>query len=80
MSETGSNAAGTGEELDDPGRDPAGLDPPRNPLSGGASTPSGGPDQDSGQGDPEDGPGIAGRSATPELPQQSEQEPEDTRS
>ena len=31
-------------ELDDPGRDPVGLDPPRNPL--------GGADQDTGRGTP----------------------------
>jgi hypothetical protein len=34
------------EELDDPGRDPRGLNPPRNPFGGG-------PDQDSGQRSPD---------------------------
>ena len=32
------------EQIDDPGRDPVGLDVPRNPLAG--------PDQDSGRGEP----------------------------
>jgi len=32
------------EEIDDPGRDPKGLNPPRNPL--------GGADQDTGRGEP----------------------------
>ena len=39
-------------ELDDPGRDPKGLNPPRNLFGGGA-------DQDSGQGTP-DGTGNVG--------------------
>jgi hypothetical protein len=39
------------DELDDPGRDPAGLDPPRNPL--------GGPDQDTGHGPPRGASGDA---------------------
>jgi hypothetical protein len=47
-------------ELDDPGRDPIGLDPPRNPLAG--------PDQDSGRGRPEGSPGIEGQSIMPESP------------
>jgi hypothetical protein len=47
-------------ELDDPGRDPIGLDPPRNPLAG--------PDQDSGRGTPEGSPGIEGESMMPESP------------
>jgi len=34
------------DELDDPGRDPRGLNPPRNPFGGGT-------DQDSGQGAPQ---------------------------
>ena len=41
MSETGSSAAGSNEELDDPGRDPVGLNPPRNPLSGGLGSTTG---------------------------------------
>jgi hypothetical protein len=39
-------AARDDEEIDDPGRDPRGLNPPRNLFGGG-------PDQDSGQGAPE---------------------------
>ncbi len=70
MSETGSSAAGTNEELDDPGRDPKGLNPPRNPLSGGLGSTSGGPDQDSGRGEPEGSPGIAGQSMVPESQQE----------
>ena len=65
MSETGSSAAGANEELDDPGRDPKGLNPPRNPLGGG-------PDQDSGRGEPKGSPGIAGQSMVPESPQETE--------
>ena len=65
MSETGSSAAGADEELDDPGRDPIGLDPPRNPLGGGS-------DQDSGQGAPKGSPGIAGQSMMPESPEETE--------
>ena len=48
-----------GEELDDPGRDPKGLDPPRN-LFGGA-------DQDTGQGAPR-GTGNVGPGDKPEAP------------
>jgi hypothetical protein len=47
-------------ELDDPGRDPIGLEVPRNPL--------GGPDQDTGRGTPKDSPGIEGESMMPEAP------------
>jgi hypothetical protein len=39
-------AAPGDDELDDPGRDPRGLNPPRNLFGGG-------PDQDSGQGPPD---------------------------
>jgi hypothetical protein len=39
------------DELDDPGRDPKGLDPPRNPL--------GGADQDTGRGEPRGASGDA---------------------
>ena len=46
MSDTGSSSLSSNNELDDPGRDPKGLNPPRNPFGGGA-------DQDSGQGRPE---------------------------
>jgi hypothetical protein len=47
-------------ELDDPGRDPKGLNPPRNLFGGGA-------DQDSGQGTP-DGTGNVGPGDKPEAP------------
>ena len=72
MSGTGSSAAGADEELDDPGRDPVGLNPPRNPLSGGLGSTTGGPDQDSGRGEPEGSPGIAGQSMMPESPEETE--------
>jgi hypothetical protein len=72
MSETGSSSPGADGELDDPGRDPKGLNPPRNPLSGGAGTTSGGPDQDTGQGAPEDSPGIEGQSMMPESPTEND--------
>jgi hypothetical protein len=63
MSETGSSAVGSDDELDDPGREPRGLGgPPRNPLGGG-------PDQDSGQGRPEGTPGLSGPSDVPEPPE-----------
>ena len=65
MSTTGSSAAGADDELDDPGRDPAGLDPPRNPLGAG-------PDQDSGRGRPSGSPGIAGQSLMPHSPEGTE--------
>ena len=59
MSESGSSSAGGGEGLDDPGRDPIGLDPPRN-LFGGA-------DQDTGRGEPR-GEGNGGPADKPEAP------------
>jgi hypothetical protein len=61
MSETGTGATspGSGDELDDPGRDPAGLDPPRNVLFGTT--------QDSGQGAPR-GEGNVGPGDKPEAP------------
>jgi len=68
MSGTGSSSSGAESELDDPGRDPAGLDPPRNPLSGGVGTGSGGPDQDTGQGAPKGSPGTEGETMMPEAP------------
>ena len=58
---TGSSRHGADDELDDPGRDPAGLDPPRNLFGGG-------PDQDSGQGRPKDAPDIEGQSMMPDAP------------
>ena len=58
---SGSSSPGSNSELDDPGRDPKGLNPPRNPLGGGA-------DQDSGQGRPADNPDIEGQSMMPDSP------------
>jgi hypothetical protein len=59
---TGSSSLGShSDDIDDPGRDPKGLNPPRNPLGGG-------PDQDSGRGDPEGSPGTEGQSMMPESP------------
>jgi hypothetical protein len=68
MSESGSTTPGPDEELDDPGRDPKGLNPPRNLMSGGFSNPSGGPDQDTGRGEPDGSPGTEGESMMPESP------------
>ena len=62
MSEGGSSKLGANSDLDDPGRDPKGLGgPTRNPLGGG-------PDQDSGRGEPVASPGIEGQSMMPESP------------
>ena len=62
MSETGSSRLGSNSEIDDPGRDPKGIGgPPRNPFGGG-------PDQDSGRGEPTGNPGTAGESMMPEAP------------
>ena len=72
MSDPGSSAMGADDELEDPGRAPKGLTPPRNPLSGGLGSTTGGPDQDSGRGEPEGSPGIAGESMVPESPQETE--------
>jgi hypothetical protein len=60
MSETGAHRPGHGAEIDDPGRDPKGLDPPRNLFGGG-------PDQDSGRGEPS-GSGNVGPADKPEPP------------
>ena len=61
---TGSTRLGSNgdsnEEIDDPGRDPKGLNPPRNLFGGG-------PDQDSGRGDPT-GTGNVGPADKPEAP------------
>ena len=61
MSETPSGAStpGADDDLDDPGRDPIGLDPPRNVLFGGS--------QDAGQGRPA-GEGNVGPGDKPEAP------------
>ena len=60
MTESGSSALGSDSELDDPGRDPQGLNPPRNPFGGGTT-------QDSGQGAP-NGTGNVGPGDKPEAP------------
>ncbi len=65
MTETGSSSPGSDGEIDDPGRDPVGLDPPRNPLAG--------PDQDSGRGEPKGSPGIEGQSIMPESPTENDE-------
>ena len=60
MTETGgTGATGADREIEDPGRDPAGLDPPRNLF--------GGNDQDTGQGMPR-GTGNVGPGDKPEAP------------
>ncbi|HYH26795.1 MAG TPA: hypothetical protein VD834_15735 [Blastococcus sp.] len=62
MSEGGSSRLGADSELEDPGREPEGIGgPPRNPLGGG-------PDQDSGKGEPTGSPGTEGQSMMPESP------------
>ena len=62
MSSTGSSSVGSNSELEDPGRDPKGIGgPSRNPMGGG-------PDQDSGTGDPTGSPGTEGQSMMPESP------------
>jgi hypothetical protein len=65
MSESGSSSLGANEEIDDPGRDPKGLNPPRNPLGSG-------PDQDSGRGEPKGSPGTEGESMMPESPTEND--------
>jgi hypothetical protein len=60
MSESGSSSSSANEEIDDPGRDPKGLNPPRNPFGSG-------PDQDTGQGRPR-GEGNVGPADKPEAP------------
>jgi hypothetical protein len=66
MSDSGSSSPGADSEIDDPGRDPKGLGgPPRNPLGGG-------PDQDSGRGEPADSPSIEGQSMMPESPSEDD--------
>jgi hypothetical protein len=62
MSSTGSSSLGSNSEVEDPGRDPKGIGgPSRNPLGGG-------PDQDSGTGEPTGSPGTEGQSMMPESP------------
>lgn len=58
------------DELEDPGRDPKGLTPPRNLFGGG-------PDQDSGRGEPA-GTGNVGPADKPEPPTQDPQSRADT--
>jgi hypothetical protein len=59
MTESGSSSTSSDEEIDDPGRDPKGLNPPRNPF--------GGADQDTGRGEPR-GEGNVGPADKPEEP------------
>ena len=66
MSESGSSSLGSDAEIDDPGRDPKGLNPPRNLFGAG-------PDQDSGQAKPEDSPGTEGESMMPESPSEDDE-------
>ena len=66
MSSTGSSSVGSNSELDDPGRDPKGIGgPSRNPLGGG-------PDQDSGKGEPTSSPSTEGQSMMPESPTEND--------
>jgi len=53
-------------DLDDPGRDPVGLEEPRNPL--------GGADQDTGRGKPKGSPGIEGESMMPGSPEEHDEQ------
>ena len=55
MSESGASSPGENDGLDDPGRDPKGLNPPRNLFGAG-------PAQDSGRGEPRASPGNVGTS------------------
>ena len=59
MSEAGASAPGADSGMEDPGRDPRGLTPPRN-IFGGA-------DQDTGRGEPR-GTGNVGPADKPEAP------------
>jgi hypothetical protein len=66
MSDTGSTSLGADSDIADPGRDPKGIGgPPRNPFGGG-------PDQDSGQGEPAETPSIEGQSMMPESPSEDD--------
>ena len=66
---SGSSSLGSDSEIDDPGRDPKGLNPPRN-LFGGA-------DQDTGSGEPR-GTGNVGPGDKPEAPTDDPQTRADT--
>jgi hypothetical protein len=67
MSEHG--ATSTNDGIDDPGRDPKGLDPPRNVIFGGS--------QDTGQGRPA-GEGNVGPADKPEPPTEEPENRADT--
>ena len=69
MSESGSSRLGGDREVDDPGRDPVGLDPPRNVVFGGT--------QDTGQGSPR-GEGNVGPADKPEPPTEDPENRADT--
>src|SRR3954469_18672509 len=56
MSESGASSRGSDSELDDPGRDPVGLDPPRNLFGGGTTDTGQGPPKGSGNVGPADQP------------------------
>ena len=60
---TGSSSTGPDEEIDDPGRDPEGLDPPRNLFGG---------NPDSGHGAPDASPGTEGETVMPEAPKEDD--------
>jgi hypothetical protein len=66
--ESGATRLGDDDELDDPGRDPAGLNPPRNVLGGGT--------QDTGRGAPR-GEGNVGPGDKPEPPTDEPEERSD---
>ena len=70
MTESGSSSLGSDSEIDDPGRDPKGLNPPRNPLAAGS-------EQDSGQGQPR-GTGNVGPADKPEAPTEEPETRADT--
>jgi hypothetical protein len=70
MSESGATRpGGTDDEIEDPGRDPIGLDPPRNVIFGGT--------QDTGQGVPR-GEGNVGPGDKPEAPTEEPEHRADT--
>ena len=70
MTEPDTDNPTPGDELDDPGRDPKGLDPPRNLFGGG-------PDQDSGRGQPRDT-GDTGPADKPGPPTEDPETPGDS--
>jgi hypothetical protein len=70
MGESGSSSLGASSDVEDPGRDPEGMGgPPRNPF--------GGPDQDTGRGEPR-GTGNVGPGDKPEAPTEDPESRADT--